>query len=375
MKIYGAGVIGMGFMGRTHSYAHSTMPYYYPTLDFGTKLIGACNRSPAAAEYARDRLGFEYATCSEDDIFSDDRIQLVDICTPNACHYAQVKKALAAGKHVYCDKPLCLTAGEAYELAELAEKSGLTAQMAFQTRFLPAIIRARELIGEGAIGEVLCFRDEYMHSGSVDPDKTMGWKLTDEGGVLRDLGSHAIDLMSWLVGPFDSVFAKSRVLYPERPDKDGKMVPVTAEDHITMLMTLPNGATGVIEASKIAVGADDEHRFEIHGTRGALRFNLMQPNYLYYYDNTKPDADYGGNKGFTAIECVARYPAPGGFPSFKNSIGWMRAHCHSLYSFVKNVYEGKPGDPALDAGAYCALVTDAALESAASGKIVTIERK
>ncbi len=375
MKIYGVGIIGMGFMGKTHAYAHTTLPYYYKDLDFGTKLITACNRSPAAAEYARDHLGFERATCDEDEVFSDSRIDLVHICTPNAAHYAQVKKALEAGKQVYCDKPLCLTAEECYELSELASKKGLTAQMAFQTRFFPALIRAKELIEEGAIGDVLCFRDEYMHSGSVDPGRPAGWKLGEEGGVLRDLGSHAIDLMSWLIGPFESVYANSRVLYPTRPDGKGGSVSITAEDHITMLLTLPSGATGVIEASKIAVGADDEHRFEIHGTKGALRFNLMQPNYLYYYDNTRPDAVHGGEKGFTAIECVARYPSPAGFPSFKNSIGWMRAHCHSLYSFVNNVHQGRPGDPSLEAGAYCALVTDAALESAKSGKSVRIERR
>ena len=373
MKEYGVGIIGMGFMGKTHTFAYKTMPFYYPNLPYKANLIGACNRSLPAAEYARDSLGFAYATQNEDDIFNDDRIQLVHICTPNEFHYSQVKKALAAGKHVYCDKPLTLTLAEAEELAELAEKSGKTAQVAFQNRFFPATLRARQLVEEGRIGEILCFRGEYLHSGAVDANRPMGWKQGETGGVLLDLGSHILDLVGTLVGRYESVFANKRVLYAERPGKDGKMHQITKEDHVTMLLTLANGATGTIEASKIATGVDDELRFEIHGTKGALKFHVMQPNTLWFYDNTKPEGVYGGERGFTAIECTARYAPPGNvFPSQKNGIGWIRSHCHSLYTFVDNVYNGRPGDPSFADGAYIQRVMACAAESAERGCVVKI---
>ncbi len=373
MTEYGVGIIGMGFMGKTHTFAHKTMPFYYPNLPYKTTLIGACNRSMPAAEYACDSLGFQYATQSEDEIFADERIQLVHICTPNEYHYEQVKKALAAGKHVYCDKPLTVSADEAEELAELAAKSGKTAQVAFQNRFFPATLRARQLIEEGRIGEILCFRGEYLHSGAIDPNRPMGWKQGSSGGVLLDLGSHILDLVGTLVGRYDSVFCTRRVLYPERPGKDGKMHAVTKEDHVTMLLTLANGATGTIEASKIATGVDDELRFEIHGTKGALKFHVMQPNTLWFYDNTKPEGVYGGERGFTAIECTARYAPPGNvFPSQKNGIGWIRSHCHSLYTFVDNVHNGRPGDPSFADGAYIQRVMASAAESADTGKVVKI---
>ena len=373
MTEYGVGIIGMGFMGKTHTFAHTVMPFYYPNLPYRTKLIGACNRSPGAAESARDALGFSYATTNEDDLFADPRIQLIHVCTPNACHAAQVTKALKAGKHVYCDKPLTMTAAEADELAAQAAASGLTAQVAFQNRFFPSTMRARQLAEEGRLGEILCFRAEYLHSGSIDPNKPMGWKQGETGGVLLDLGSHVLDLLYSIIGGFDSVFCRRRILYPARPGKDGQMHEITAEDHVTLMLTLPNGACGTVEASKIATGIDDELRVEIHGTKGAIRFNLTQPNTLWFYDNTKPEAPFGGDRGFTAIECTARYAPPGNvFPSQKNGVGWIRAHCHSVYTFVDHVYRGEPGTPSFADGAYIQRVMEAAQKSAASGSIRNI---
>jgi predicted dehydrogenase len=364
MTEYGVGIIGMGFMGKTHAFAHRVLPFYYPNLPYKTRLITACNRSPAAAEHARDYLGFENATTNEDDVFSDDRISLVHICTPNEYHFAQVKKALDTGKNVYCDKPLTVSYAQAHELAILAKHSGKCAQVAFQNRFFPATLRAKQLVDEGKIGHVLCFRCEYLHSGAINADKPAGWKQRESGGVLRDLGSHAIDLICSLVGEFESVYCSRRVLYPFRPDKSGGTVRIVMEDHVTLLLTLPSGATGTIEASKIATGIDDELRFEIHGTKGALKFNLMQPNVLWFYDNTKPEAIYGGERGYTAIECTARYAPPGNlFPSHKNALGWIRAHCHSLYTFVDNVHNQRPGCPSFEDGAYVQLVIDKAFES------------
>ena len=372
MTEFGVGIVGMGFMGKTHAYAHRTLPYYYADLPFKTRLITACNRSPAAAEYARDRLGFENATTNFEDILNDDRISLVHICTPNEAHFAQAKAALEAGKHVYCDKPLTVTYEEARELTEIAQRSGLTAQVAFQNRFFPATIRAHELIEEGRLGDILCFRTEYLHSGALNAEKPVGWKQGESAGVLLDMGSHAIDLITWLTGKFTSLYANSIILYPRRPDKNGNMVDITMEDHATLLVTLPSGGTGVIEASKMCTGIDDELRFEIHGSKGALRFNLMQPNTLWFYDATKPESVYGGERGFTAIECTARYAPPAGFPSQKNAVGWIRAHCHSLYSFVNNVYNSRPGDPSFADGAYVPYVMAKAHESIRQKSPVTL---
>jgi predicted dehydrogenase len=120
-----------------------------------------------------------------------------------------------------------------------------------------------------------------------------------------------------------------------------------------MMARMANGGKGIIEASKIATGTDDELRFEIHGDKGALRFNLMQPNYLEYFSTDDPQMPYGGDSGFKRIACAQRYEQPGGgFPSPKNSIGWLRGHVHSLYNFTESVWKGTPSSPDFNEGAY-----------------------
>ena len=177
----------------------------------------------------------------------------------------------------------------------------------------------------------------------------MGWKQlkSEDGGVLQDLGSHIVDLMDHLIGPFKKVFGQTRILYAQRPDREGNMTAVEADDMVAMMVELPNRTIGTIEASKITTGAEDELKFEIHGDRGALRFNSMDPNYLDAYDLSAPDAPLGGERGWQRIACVQRYDRPAGFPGPKFSIGWIRAHVHSLYSFLESIATGKPARPSL----------------------------
>ena len=116
MKEYGVGVIGYGFMGKTHCYGYQTLPFYYPDMPFKIKLVGVCNTTLSKAEKAKDLLGFSYATSNADDIFNDPNIQIVNICTPNVYHKDMVIKAIKAGKHVYCDKPFVMNYAEAEEV-------------------------------------------------------------------------------------------------------------------------------------------------------------------------------------------------------------------------------------------------------------------
>ena len=209
------------------------------------------------------------------------------------------------------------------------------------------------MIEEGFLGQVISFRAVYLHSGSVDPQKKMGWKQQEQfgGGVINDLASHIVDLMDHLIGPFVSVLAENRVLYRQRPNADGQKVPVQAEDQCTMLLRTADGSLGTIEASKIATGADDELRFEIEGTHGALRFDLRQPNVLEAYDLRAADSPLGGVRGFTRIDTVGRYEKPANLPSPKLSIGWLRGHVHCLYNFVSSIAQQRQSEPSLASGA------------------------
>lgn len=367
MKEINVGIVGFGFMGRAHTYGYKTIPLYYSDLPFKINLVGVCDTVPGVAEKAKEQLGFQFATTNPEDIFNNTDINVVDICTPNVYHKEGVISAIKAGKHVYCDKPLAASYSETAEILDLLKTTDVITQVALQYRCYPGTMRAKELIEEGKLGRILSFKACYLHSGSVDPKKPIGWKQDKKfggGGVLYDLGSHVLDLMYSLLGEYDSIFTATDIIYPERPDKSGNMVKIEADDVAYMIARMKSGCTGTIEASKIATGTNDELRFEIYGDKGSVMYNSMNPNYLHFYDNTLPETALGGMKGYTAIETVHRYPKPGGgFPGPKFGIGFMRGHVHSLFNFVSCVAEGKKASPSFEDGAYIQYVMEKAYES------------
>ena len=368
MKEINVGIVGFGFMGKAHTYGYKTIPLYYSNLPFKIRLVGICDAMPGVAEQAKEQLGFEFATTNPDDIFNNPEINCVDICTPNIYHKEGILKALKAGKNVYCDKPLSASYEESQEILEVLKGSSSITQVALQYRCFPGTMRAKELIDEGKLGKIMSFRVAYLHSGSVDPKKPIGWKQDKKmggGGVLFDLGSHILDVTRYLLGDYDSIFTTTDVIYPERPDKNGNMVKIEADDVAFMTVKMKEGCYGTLEASKIATGANDEVRIEIHGEKGSIQYNSMNPNFLHFYDNTVPEEPLGGMKGYTAIECVHRFAKPGGgFPGPKFPIGFLRGHVHSLYNYVSAVAEGRQASPSFEEGAYIQYVMEKAYESA-----------
>lgn len=368
MREINVGIIGFGFMGKAHTYAYNAIPFYYPNFKSKIKLSAVCSAHLSNAENAKSTFGFEYATDNMYDILDDDKINVVNICTPNALHKDAVIAALRAGKHIYCDKPLAVTYKEAMEIVGEHKKSSSIVQVTFQNRFFPATLRAKQIVNEGKLGRILSFRACYLHSGSIDPQRPIGWRYdkNNGGGVLFDMGVHILDLIYHLLGEFDGIFCKMQTIYEKRPDGAGNMVDILTDDASYMTLETKGGAVGTVEASKIATGANDDLRFEIHGDKGAIRFSLMEPSFLEYYDNTLPEAAYGGNKGFTRIECVSRYPESG-FPGPKYAVGWIRGHIHSLYSFLDCIENGKTPSPSSEEAAYIQYVMEKACLSAKSG--------
>lgn len=377
MRTVGVGVIGYGFMGKTHTFAHRVIPFYYDPPPVRSELKVVCTSRDETAEAARAAGGFERCTTDPRQVVESEDVDVVHICTPNQFHFAALSAAIRAGKHIYVDKPVTATLEEADGLDRMLPQYRGVAQVALQYRFFPATLRAKQLVEEGFIGQVTQFRGEYLHSGSVDPDRPVNWKSAAAagGGVIRDLGSHVLDLLGWLMGPLESVNCVSRIWAPERPslDRPGTTVKIDAEEAAVMLLRAPDGAIGVVEATKIATGTEDELRFEIHGRHGAMRFNLMQPNYLEVYDGRLPEGDYGGTRGWQSIACVQKFPAPAArFPSPKCSVGWIRAHVHSLYSFLQAVADGSEARPSLKEGIHLQRVLEAARQSADTGSWVDL---
>lgn len=383
------GIVGFGSMGKTHAFSVQSIPYYY-NAGFQAEIVAVTTRSKGKSKAVAQEFGFPIAAVSEDDLINDPSIDVIDVCTPNVCHKDTVLKAIKAGKHILCEKPLAVSYAEALEIAEAArihEKNGKVCGVVFNNRNHAAVLRAKELIEEGALGKILSFRADYLHNSCLDPEKDAGWKqeakICGKGGVLFDLGSHVLDLVYYLCGKFRSVTAKAQVAFPERRGMDGSLWQTDASEAFYILAELENGAVGTVTASKLCSGANDDLSLEINGTRGSVRFSLMNPNYLYFYDGTKPQMPYGGTAGYTAIECVGRYTAPSGiFPSPKAANGWLRGHIHGMYRYLEAVDRAKnsPGvsaeglfSPSISDGAYIQLVMDTALRSAESGMQCAIE--
>ncbi len=350
MKTYKVGIIGAGFIGKVHAYGHLNLPLYYDQAEFKTQITTVCAAHQASAEKFARQTGAQKATVDFREITENPDIDIVDICTPNDCHLEALLSAIANQKHIYCDKPMVSTVQEAEQVAAVLPGYHGTSQMTLQNRFFPATLRAKQLIDEGRIGDILEFRGQYLHSGSADPKAPLKWKL--EAGTIADLGSHILDLLDYLLGGFTEVLAETHIAYPTRPslENPAQQVPVTSEDNMYALLKLKNGATGTVTASKIAMGEEDCMGFEIHGSKGALRWEPMNLDKLFFYDASAQGAPLGGVRGWTAIDCGQRYNKPAGFPTPKAQIGWMRGHAHCLWNFLQAVHNGQPGDPSLQRG-------------------------
>lgn len=372
MKI---GLLGFGSMGKTHLYCVNNLKYFFENAPF-VEIVSVCTRNIENAKKASEQHGIPSYTNNEDDVINDKSIDAIDICTPNIYHYETAKKAILAGKHVYCEKPLAVTYEQAKELSRLAKVHRVKCHMVFNNRFLSPILKAKELIDRGELGRILSFSCEYHHSSALDVNKT-GWKQDRSicgGGVLFDLGSHAVDLIYHLCGKFKTVYGKGQIAFPKRKGVNGRNWRTNADEAFYMLATLKNGAVGNITVSKITTGSNDDLTLEIHGEQGSIRFDLMNPNFLEFYSCKANDGLYGGEKGYTKIECVNRYPSPGGiFPGIKAPIGWLRGHLGNYYSFVDCVVNHKAPYISFEDGAYVQLVLEKAYASDELGTEMKVE--
>ena len=359
------GMLGFGAMGRTHTWAVQNLPFFYEYLPFAAEVVGVCTTSQEKSEHVAAEFGMKIATANEDDLINSPDVDVIDICTPNIYHFETLKKAIAAGKHVLCEKPLCISAAEAEEIATLPIADGQICGMVFNNRWLAPVMRAKQLIDEGRIGRILSFEGKYLHNSAADVNRPAGWKQDSTicgGGVLFDLGSHVIDLLGFLCGRLCEVSGMSQIAYPTRKGRDGNDWETNADESFYMTGRTLSGACGTITVGKLQVGTNDDLSFEVYGEKGALRFSLMEPNWLYYYDNTATSAPMGGMRGFTRIECVGRYPNLT-FPSPKAPVGWLYGHLSSMHAFLSSVAEGEPFAPSLSDGRYVQEVMETAYSS------------
>lgn len=367
------GLLGFGSMGRTHTWAVQNLPFFYGDLPFEATTLGVCTTSQEKSDRVARDFRIPVATACEDDLINHPDVDVIDVCTPNIFHFETLKKAIASGKHILCEKPLCISPSEAAELLAIPRREGQVLGMVFNNRWMSPVLRAKQIIDDGRLGKILSFRAAYLHNSAADPNRPAGWKQDRTvcgGGVLFDLGSHVIDLVCHLCGEITRVSGTSQIAYPTRIGRDGKVWTTNADEAFYMIAVTRGGAKGTISVGKLQVGTNDDLSFEIYGERGALRFSLMDSNHLYYYDGTTADAPLGGDRGFTAIDCVGRYPDLI-FPSPKAPAGWLYGHLASMHAFLLAAVGRVPFFPSFEDGARVQRIMDAAYRSDAAGCVMT----
>ena len=282
MKTIGIGIVGYGAIARVHAAALSVLPLMYPGLVRRPEIRMICAGGPTSQAHAR--RDFPHTPqCTVAELLADPTIDAVLLSTPTGAHADQLALAIAAGKHIMCEKPLTVDVVQSRALVAQAAAAGVVLALNHHFRRIPALVEAQQRIAAGYLGTPLRAHLRYYRSSNVSPNRAVTGRFEGAtGGVLVDLGSHLIDLCAAL---FEStiiqVQASLQTVYPQRPDKDGTMVPVAVDDIAWLHARLANGMLVTLEASKMVPGAADSLRIEAYGTAGTLMFDMDDVNALH----------------------------------------------------------------------------------------------
>ncbi len=338
MALINVALIGYAFMGRAHSNAYrQTSAFFSPRRPARMKVI--CGRTATEVERARQALGWEEGATDWREVVRRKDIDLVDVCTPGDSHAEIAIAAARAGKHVLCEKPLANSLKDAERMLAAVEQAGVAHMICHNYRRAPAVMLARQLIREGALGEIRHYRGTYLQDWMSDPAAPFNWRLdrTKAGsGALGDIASHSIDLARFLVGEIAEVSAGLTTFVTTRPvaGKARTRAEVTVDDAAMALVHFANGATGTIEATRMANGRKNFNRFEINGRLGSVAFNLERMNELeVYFDNDPPHL-----RGFRTImvteqshQFIGHWWPPG------HVIGYEHTFVHTVYDLLEAI--------------------------------------
>ena len=307
------GLIGSGFMGKAHAFGYATATRVFD-LPYELELHTIADVNDLAATKAAAALGFSRATAEWRSLVADPDIDVVSITAPNALHKEMALAAIAAGKHVYCEKPLAPLAADASEMTDAAERAGVKTQVGFNYLCNPMLGLAREMIAGGELGEIRGYRGVHAEDYMADNAGPFTFRHDPAGGgALADIGSHALAtaefLMGSAAGPITSVMGDCVTMIAERPDGKGGKRRVEVDDVGRAFLRFASGAAGSIEGNWIATGRKMQHDFEVYGTKGALAFSQERFNELHFFSTE----DRRGRRGFRRIEAAPDHPPYGLF--------------------------------------------------------------
>lgn len=375
MKHYNVGLIGGGaFMGKAHSVAMACMPMFFwpaPAIPV-RKLI--CDASEDIAKDVCARFGFERHTDDWRKVVSDPEIDIVSIATPNYLHPEIAIAAAKAGKHVLCEKPIAPNVEKARAMVEAAEKAGVKNRMAFNYRLIPAIVQAKRLIDQGAIGKIITYCGSYLGGGPSD--SPMSWRQYREKsghGTLGDVGSHSLDIARYLMGDIARVNGKVRTVVPMRPLFPGssEMGRVENDDEASFMLEFKSGVFGEIRVSNNSWGRHNYLSFEIYGEKGTILFDYEHMEELRVYFADDPPEIRGMRTLFIG---GPEHPYGTAMWPYKGiNIGYGELKIIEYYEFLKSIAENTDSTPNFRDGLEIAMLCDAIALSSQTGSWVEIQ--
>lgn len=378
----GVAVAGFGWMGRVHTQAYLRVRHHFPALPSTPRLIAVAEAVPGRAEEAAAQFGFAATTSDWRDLATADGIRAVSVTAPNFLHREIGSTLAAAGKHIWIEKPVGLTAEDARAVQAAARAAGVQTSVGFNYRNAPAVQLARKLVVTGELGRITHARFRLFSDYAAHPDGALSWRFERQrggSGALGDLASHGIDLAWYLLGDIDQVASDTAIFLARRArptgattghgrSSGGEMGDVENEDYVSSLLRFASGARGVLEASRVSVGSQNDYGFEIHGTRGALFWDFRRMNEL------------GVSLGalYQDQGIVTKYVGPGDGeyaafqPGSANSMGYDDLKVIECARFLQSIADGKPTGATIADAVRSALTLDAMVASVGTGGWVSL---
>jgi predicted dehydrogenase len=374
----GVGVIGFGWLGQAHSRSLLRIPTLFAERDFDAELVVCADPVQQRSDDAVRSFGFARGTAAWQDVIEDPAVDVVVIAAPNMLHVELIEAAAAAGKHVFCEKPVGGTPEQTVRAEKAVRDAGVISGVGYNYRWAPLVRYARSLIADGRLGAITNYRGRFFSMYGSDPLGVLSWRfLVDQAGygVTTDLMSHSVDLAHMLIGPIKRVVGTTETFIRERPlpgaggthyGRGGDGDPtgaVTNEDYAGMLCEFANGARGTFEASRSIVGPESQMAFDVYGTKGALAWNLEKLNELQVYV-----AEDELHTGYRTVYGGDRFPYHGNFvPGSANGIGFEDLVVIEDYEFCRSIAAGRRHEPGFAEAVEWVSVQAALLRSAESG--------
>lgn len=366
------GMVGYGFMGRTHSNAFRQINPFF-NLPYETVLKAICARDEAKVKSFADQWGYQSTETDWRKLVERKDIDVIDIASPNDTHMEIALAAAAAGKMVMCEKPLGRNAAESIKMVEAVEKAKVANMVWYNYRRAPAVTLAKQMIEEGKLGKIFHYRAKFLQDWTISADLPQGgaglWRLDVNvagSGVTGDLLAHCIDTAMWLNGPIERVTGMTETFVKERHHNiTGKSEKVGIDDACLFLAKFSNGSLANFEATRYARGHKALNTFEINGEHASIAWDLHDLHRLQYFDHR----DESRTRGWRSIHVtdgdhpyMNKWWVPG------TQIGYEHTFVHQAADFVDGLVSGKPASPTFREAYATDLVTDAVLKSAKSGQ-------